>query len=67
MIALFATVLPNVGPIEVLEKFVVPTPKSLVERRLDACDLGRLQRLGRDLEDVAAELLLLTRWIFASP
>ena len=66
MTALLATVLPNVGPIDVLEKFVADAVALVQGVCGPAADLVGLQRLGGDLEDVAAQVLLLTFWILAS-
>ena len=50
---------PNVGPIELAEKSAWLHAELLVERGAHARDLVRLERLGRDLEDVLAEVRLL--------
>ena len=59
MSAVRAICSPNVGPIELAEKSAWLDAELLVERGPDARDLLRLERLGRDLEDVLAELGLL--------
>ena len=58
--ALLATVLPNVGPTEVLLKSrpLLTIPNFCLQLAADPRDAGRLEQLGGDLEAVGAERLV---------